>query len=338
MALPPGFSGWVGSGFDCTCDCTFEGGFYYQGNEPANWGYLPPPICLLMFALGNIKNGCTVINVEDADITIVLKKNGTTISEPMIYDTASNIIYWERWKPTAGDVYTADVTLDCGSTTATRTFSFTIPTPANTNCGCCSERALDYAVVTGLTGYAAVLNGTYAFGPAGLTLPQCSFGASEITPPDFPADPCGISSGEGFCGQDVPFFSTPFPSSPLAIYECCTAIQALGGNAFYYYEGGGGIAGGHTNPIFSLATPFIDASGILHLSVGYAFRIARYRSIQLDCTAPSGGTIGCGCPGVSFLFEGPCQSGQLEYKGLVGCNSHPLDGSVPSVEVVFENL
>lgn len=160
--LPPGTFGWVGSGFDCGCDCTFEAGFHYNGNAASYWGTLAKPICNLMFAIGNVRNGCTSVDIRTTSLTVVLKRNGTVISEPLLYLSGFNAYYWERWKPTAGDVYTAEISLNCGSGVVTRTITFTIPTPANTNCTCCSDRVPDFATVSGLTGSCCTFgNGTF---------------------------------------------------------------------------------------------------------------------------------------------------------------------------------
>lgn len=162
--LPPGTFGWVGSGFDCTCDCNFVAGFAYNGNEPPAWTTGPQPICALLFGVGNLTNGCTAIDIDTADLTVELFRNGTPITEPLITDSTLNLKYWERWEPVAGDVYTATVTLDCGYGVITiREYSFTIPTPANTSCVCCDEKTPDYAIISGLTNDCCDIgNGTYA--------------------------------------------------------------------------------------------------------------------------------------------------------------------------------
>lgn len=148
----------------CTCTCSFVGGFNYNGTEPSYWGQDPPPICQLMFTVGVLQDDtCAPLDVATANITIVLKQNGTTITEPFIRDSANFHIRWTRWKPTAGDVYTADVTLDCGGGSSySQSYSFTIPTPANTLCVCCDDQIPDYGVVSGLTGCCDFGNGTYA--------------------------------------------------------------------------------------------------------------------------------------------------------------------------------
>lgn len=163
MALPPGFSGWVGSGFDCTCECGFIGGFYYAGNLPDDFTYVPPPTCLLMFAVGQFRDGCTPFDAATADITIELTLNGSALGEDAVYSSANESYIWQTWEPEAGDVYGATVTLTCGTTITIREYEYTIPDPANTACDCCDEWTPDYAIVSGLTSdCCSIGNGTYA--------------------------------------------------------------------------------------------------------------------------------------------------------------------------------
>lgn len=163
MALPPGTSGWIGPDGDCGCGCGFVGGFHYQGNQPDDFTSLPPPICVLLFAVGNFRDGCNSIDPLTADITIEITLNGTPVSEPPVYSSANEAFLWEVWEPEAGDVYAATVTLDCGTTVTIREYEYTIPDPANLACDCCDDRTPDYVVVSGLTGACCDFgNGTFA--------------------------------------------------------------------------------------------------------------------------------------------------------------------------------
>jgi hypothetical protein len=165
---------------------------------------------MLMFTVGNLEDDtCAQIDILTADLTVVLKRNGTTISEPMTYRELGNYAFWQRWEPTAGDVYTADVTLNCdGGDTYTQSYSFTIPTPANTNCVCCDDTTPDYVTVTGLTNdCCSPINGTYA-----LTLTSgetCEWeGEANF------ADPGGCTTYCTFCDTTVSGISTRFFFSP----------------------------------------------------------------------------------------------------------------------------
>ena len=314
MALPPGTSGWVGSGFDCTCKCSFEAGFVYNGNEPAYWGNDPPPVCLLMFAVGNLQNGCTVINVEDADITITLKRNGTTITDPFIYDSVFNAIYWQKWKPTAGDVYTADVTLVCGSETYTKSYSYTIPTPANTNCNCCTERTLDYIIVSGFTDEFAIMNGTYGVNPAGGSPNCCYSSAQPPAAPALPSNPCG----------NLTFSSPPvinIPSACLFTDPSPYGYDPSTGIGFYYYQGTGGIG----NICFTTAGEAI-------FTITYSYKYSRRRPADATGLNPEGciENGGGGSFGYSITAKAQCESGVVE----ITSNSFP--GQSPTITAVFK--
>ena len=285
MALPPGTFGWLGSGFDCTCGCSFVGGFAYNDSG------LLGSVCLLQFAVGNLQSGCTVINVEDADITIALEVNGTPITDSLIYDTTNNVIYWDKWKPTAGDVYTADVTLDCGTETFTKSYTYTIPTPSNTSCVCCTEQVPDYLVVTGGAGCCNMANGTWALSLGGGT---CAAGTRNYTysDPDVfgaPSVPCSgacfsaFDSGTGrtyyFYRRGITFTVTMPPTAgPDNITITITITYRV------YYDNGGGC------------TSFTSAAGVTH-------------SYTLTCSGGNAGTGSGGSITLAFGFSTtPCAS------------------------------
>lgn len=185
MALPSGTSGWVGSGFDCGCACSFSGGFDYSNDQ-----------CLLTFYVDNMKSGCDVILASDADITIEI--TGPSGVETGVTANSGNTGFgWTRFKPQAGFTYTATVTLDCGSDTITSEFEITIPNPANTACNCCTERTPDYATLSGLVSCCAWANGTYALDPVG----SCVYEYSSSTAGELQTDPgAGAGCSAGYCG------------------------------------------------------------------------------------------------------------------------------------------
>lgn len=187
----------------CNCSCSFNGRFVYEDAG------LLGSVCLLQFAVGDLTySSCAPIDIETANITIVLKRNTITITDPLFYDPLNNLIYWEKWKPTAGDVYTADVTLDCGGgETFTQSYSFTIPTPANTSCVCCTEQIPDYLVISA-SGCCDMVNGTWALTLAGGT---CAAGTRtyEYVDNDIfaaPASPCSGACYSIADGSDVYYF------------------------------------------------------------------------------------------------------------------------------------
>ena len=318
MALPPGTSGWVGSGFDCTCSCSFFGEFRYGDDAET------APNCVVAFVVGDIRNGCTSINYEDADITVELFEDGVPITDPLLplgptIITGGGAI-WQKWKPVANVVYTATVTLDCGGgDIAIREFEFTIPDPASTSCNCCNEKDVDYIVISGLTGYPAVLNGTHAVTRSSGTTYPCYFEASATSNPGFPTNPCGTSG------------SPPTPPAS-SVYSCDGTVNGRSGR-WYYYEGFGGII-----------DMVIVAPGTLTFSIVYYFNVARWLLVNGFCEQNVGFPPGsCGCARVKWNFSIDCASGRATYLGndSVFCGTPtvaPLDGSTPTVNVFFAEL
>jgi hypothetical protein len=315
MALPPGTFGWIGSGFDCTCNCTFQAGFAYDDGVHA-WTVERDGTCILLFFVGYLKSGCNIIEYDTADITVELFLNGSPISDPLI--PIPNTVfpgggaYWEKWKPTAGDVYTATVTLDCGyGNTLTREFTYTIPDPANTSCDCCSERTIDYVIVSGFTGDFAILNGTYALSSTG---GGCTYGPDEIAAPALPSNPCGTSPGPlGVNGGAGMLFMAPAEAD---------LIPGVTRSICYYYPGGGSVSAS-IHPTTELVT----------VTVQFAYASSRWRDVDvhpvtnpLGCTVPGGG---CGL-GYSWIFTGQCDG----YVALASTEGSPPQNPTVSVFMI----
>jgi len=247
------------------CACSFSGGFSY-GDIAGG--------CLLYFIVRNLKNGCTPIDFSTANITVELFLNGSPISEPLIPYTDSSGETggtWEKWKPTANDVYSAVVTLTCSdSSVVVKEYSITIPDPANTNCNCCTERVPDYVTISGLTGVFALLNGTWALSFAS----TCTYDAGPTVGTSDPADPC--------------FGGTHLLS--------CTS----GANTFYFYPPKSNY------PAVTVVMP--GTSGKITISFGAFYSVWRYRPLFTDCINTGSGS--CQKFAINWVYEIDCETGE----------------------------
>lgn len=279
---------WFGpTNADCNCCgecvCTFSGGFAY---DDAGLG----SVCLLQFAVGAF---CAGTDVENADITIDIEVNGSPVSGGPVYDSVFNGFIWEKWKPTAGDVYTADVTLDCGGgNTYTQSYSFTIPTPANTSCVCCTELTPDYLVISGGADCCDMANGTWALSSAGGT---CAAGTRNYE----------------YVDNDI--FSAP--SSPCGGGECFSDFDAGTGRTYYFWRRGINLR---------VTMPASAGPDNITIAVSYVYRVyVFFGGCTLSSSAAtisytytltcSGGDAGSGSGGSIILPFGflttPCASG-----------------------------
>jgi hypothetical protein len=302
MTLPPGTFGWVGSGFDCTCECNFDAGFAYADGELVTLMRLDSR-CLLMFGVGNLRNGCTPIDIATADLTVELFRNGIPITEPLIPIPGLNGLYWEKWKPTAGDVYTATVTLTCGTTIVIREYTITIPTPANTECVCCDDRIPDYAVVSGLTGACC----TFANGTFGLSqTAACVYQASATFAA--PADGCG----GGHCFTCSQFRAPGIPNDIFYYFPREVIVTASIG----------------TNP-FLPSGPVIGANQILVRVIMFYWV---YRLRDGICSDGSG-VFSC-AGGNVWWFLSECAAGPFTLHTGPGFGAICL-GQTPNIELAF---
>jgi hypothetical protein len=308
MALPPGTFGWVGSGFDCTCECNFVAGFAYNGNEPPAWATGPQPICALLFGVGNLTNGCTAIDIDTADLTVELFRNGTPITEPLITDSTLNLKYWERWEPVAGDVYTATVTLNCGTTITIREYSFTIPTPANTSCVCCDERTPDYVTVSGLTGSCCDFgNGTYAMTADG----SCEYRAeADFSDPgncDTYCYTCNAARGPGI-PDDIFYFSPRKVTIRLGIGR---------------------------DPITATSTPNADTV-VIYLRIEYwVYRVRDIGGGTLECSLYTSGVPSPCATANEWRMTSTCNGAAFTFTSSPGFGAICV-GQTPTVELFWE--
>tara|TARA_R110000868_G_scaffold184392_2_gene425923 strand:- start:240 stop:1004 length:765 start_codon:yes stop_codon:yes gene_type:complete len=245
----------------------------------------------LQFAVQNFQDdNCDPVDIETADITIVLKVNGTTITDPLIYNTSLGIIYWDKWKPTADDVYTADVTLNCiGGGTYTQSYSYTIPNPANTTCVCCTELTPDYLVISGGTGCCAMANGTWALSATG---GSCAFG----------------TKGYGYTDNDI----YGAPGSPCGGGECYSVVDGGSGRTYYFWKRGIQIAV-TMPPTAGPDNITITVSCVYRVYYGsctsYSSTVTATYTYTLTCSGGNAGTGSGGSVTLAFGFSAtPCAS------------------------------
>jgi hypothetical protein len=308
--LPPGTSSWIGSGFECGCECTFEAGFTYADDK-----------CLLIFAVRALKTACISIEFDLADLTVEIRLNGTPISASLIPYTDSNGGggIWEVWKPEAGDVYSATVSLNCGyGETFSREFEITIPDPANSACNCCTERTIDYVVVSGLTDDVAIMNGTYALEPTGVF--GCAYGPIAIAGPPLPENPCGIfgANGNGLGGDGTYPCPLPPPDSPDALFmEPPTIICGITLARCYFHPGGGSVSA-------TIGAEYVD------VTIQYGRRFSHFSyswdDLPNNCAPGNRGTC---VSGFTWVFRINCVSGATTLL------SGPLTPYLPSVLVAL---
>ncbi len=169
--LPPGTSGWLGSGFDCTC-CTFTGIFAYDSAA-----------CNLTLRIAT----CSDIDPDNIEL-IVTGPDGVSDVEPTI---SGSVLSWSLYKPELG-TWTAEATLTCPYTgeTYSKTYTVTV-TSIDTDCKCCVIRRPDFVTVNG-TGCCAFANGTYVYDVAPPSPCQWSRTVNLFSYPNSPcpASPC----------------------------------------------------------------------------------------------------------------------------------------------------
>lgn len=314
----------------CQCKCSFVAGFAFRFGD-----------CLLTFGVGDVFVDGVQRDIADADITVVI--NGPDGEETDIVDLGDTL-YWERFQPVAGDVYTATVTLICGETTVERTYTSTIPEGVSPTCNCCTLRTLDYITINGFSNDFAAFNGTYAVlskvNPSGLLGASCHYVVAQgEPPPSVPENPCGTGFGDDVGGP---------PISPDAQYQCRFAI-VFPFEGFYYYPGsmeiaGWGSLGGEQFPLVH------TIQNTLRIRITVYYILYRWRRVD------SGGIITTFCELQSAAtfwdFETPCEGGPMtlvssDYGGaaggaLVACGTggDPVPAipyeDVPTVEVFWE--
>jgi hypothetical protein len=223
----------------CDCPCAFVANFSYDDDPESS------APCMLYFEVGSIESECVSLDYEDADITVVLKKNGTVISEPLTIGSTGVFAYWERWKPVANDVYTAEITLNCGADTTTETITYTIPDPANTSCNCCTEKVPDYVTVSGITGPLSILNGTWALSQVS----SCTYDAGSITGTADPPNPCTGGTELASCSNT---------------------------NDYYFYDPKTG------STVIQVVMP--GATGNITINLSSFYNVWRYRPAFSDCS------------------------------------------------------
>ncbi len=298
-ATPPSVARWF-TPSDCGCSqCDFLAGFYYN-DTIAEFDIT----CRLVFLVHRVTSGCSLINVEDADITVSITGPGgaegpvTTITGDVPY--TGGYLWWEKWKPVAGSVYEATVTLTCGYETTTREYTFTVPNPANTDCDCCDVRIPDYAVISGMTGDCCeVLNGTYAL----------SYYSTCLTESDL----ISVGSDPGACDAET------------ACYTCTRP----NGDIFYFYPKDVRVTVGiGIDPITLLPLPSADD---IRVAISLTFWVYRKTFFFEVCTQTQ---IGSCFPGLSrWIFNSECTADNFE---LVSSESDLCALITPTLNVVFE--
>jgi hypothetical protein len=281
-------------------ECSFVAGFAYNGNEPPAWTTGPEPVCALLFAVGNLQDGCAPISIETADLTVELFRNGTPITEPLITFTSLGIKYWERWKPTAGDVYTATVTLNCSSGAQTEVeYSFTIPTPANTACTCCDDKSPDYAVISGMTNDCCdIANGTYALSP----ISTCIWSKTNSYSAPATGDRCSDSVACTTITLGTRAFPDPTPFDIAYLHHQSVIVSV-------------GIG---RNPIGGTFLPNPDTIRV-QIDVNFsAFRKRFFPDLTFECTSMSGDTA-------RWIFESTCSNifTLVSSESIVPCTDTP---------------
>ncbi len=231
----------------------------------------PESDCVLSFSLGYIRDGCDFIDVADASISVTITGPGGVEGPVITLAEADSVpggaLYWTKWKPAAGETYTATATLTCGyADPYVREFEITIPDPASTSCICCTDETPDYITISGLTGVGATVNGTYALTAGGIAY-EADFG-----------DGAEVSMCVYQPVTQPPFAAAPTGSVCSALHPDILGTFSVGLDDFFVYEGGGDIYVWTPNA-FSIAAGYTT----IRIRIKYYYTVYRRRFIDGTC-------------------------------------------------------
>ncbi len=265
--------------------------------------------------------GCESVAIEDATISVEITgpdgAEGPVVTLP---DTSwpDGALFWEKWKPTAGATYSATVTLTCGADEVTKEYEFTVPDPASSGCNCCTERTIDYITISGMTGAAASVNGTYAITTGGIAY---SWPFTSVTGNNY----CSRQPVTQPAATAAPPVGSRCVSGPDTLHTCTNGL----GQTVYYYANGGSVYA-------FLPTNNTGAFTTVRVQITYEHRYYRQGTSCFEAG------LSCAVHFQRWEYEIACNTGEATLLRYFDSDSNtspptgPLISANPTVQVFFE--